>query len=373
MTRGPKSHRVQAPGTATRWARRAVAVLFPAARAGVAAAAAWVLARALTGVPDPYLAPVAALLCLQVSVAESVGRAVERSAAVVAGLWLAAAAGPYLGPSAAGVGVIAALGIAAGRLMRLQTPGTSQVAVTALLIVAIHHRGYGLARTVDTLVGAAVAVAVAAVYAPPHALVRVATRLGPTAEETSRLLAAVGRDLERPGPPADFGRHLARGRYLSRRLEHLAWLLDQGERELRWNWIAPRIRRRFEEQARQIALIRRGLDQTRGVARSLVRAAKRSDLRWPQPAAQALGRYLDALASLWRLVARPAAKASDPAPTARAAVWAAVETARTGAEAALATVTPGPEWHAVLVDLEKMEEDLAEAFNLPRAVSERRP
>ena len=63
------------------------------ARAGLAAALAWMLAVAVTDVEFPVLAPLAALITVRVSVHASIRGAIERSAAVVLGVLVAVAIG----------------------------------------------------------------------------------------------------------------------------------------------------------------------------------------------------------------------------------------------------------------------------------------
>lgn len=321
-------------------------------RTAVAAAVAWIVARALTGAVDPYLAPVAAILCLQVTVAQSLGRSLERSAAVVAGLWLAVAFSHGTGISAWSVGLLTALGVALGQLLRLGSTGIAQVAVTALLVLAIHRRQYAWARGVDTLVGAAVAVAVTAAFSPPRH-VRQARLLSHKAAAALALrLQALAHALRRGLPRPLVRRQLIRARALERRLRAAETGLQQAQAELRWNWMASRQRRHLRQLELWVPLLGRAVAQARGVARSLERVSA-AEASHPGPLSEVVAQALQALAAAWQGWAE-GHRGSALALCCRRAEQ-AVQTAWSIWREHPA---PSQEWVAILVDLEKMVEDV---------------
>ncbi len=129
-------------------------------RTALAAAIAWQVATWTVGA-RPYFAPLAAILCTQVTVAGSVSRALERTAGVAGGIVLALAAVRVVGASAFSVGGLVLVGMAVSQTLRLGPTAVSQVAISAILVLSLgaHTPGYAIARIVDTAIGAATAVA----------------------------------------------------------------------------------------------------------------------------------------------------------------------------------------------------------------------
>ena len=134
------------------------------AKAGLAAALAWMLAIAVTDVEAPVLAPLAALITVRVSVHASIRGAIERSVAVVLGVLVAIAIGNSLGLNALTVGVLTSGSLAFALLvLRLPRPAANQIPVSALVVMgalAAGEESYAWERAVDTVLGAAVGVAV---------------------------------------------------------------------------------------------------------------------------------------------------------------------------------------------------------------------
>jgi Fusaric acid resistance protein-like len=162
------------------------------AKAGLAAAMSWWLAVAVTDVPNPVLAPLAALITVQVSVRASVRNALQRSAAVVLGVFLAIGVGDTFGLNALTVGLLtgASLGVAQ-LLLRLPRPAATQVPVSILVVMtalASRQKGYGWQRSLDTILGAAVGVAVSLAFP--------ASRVADARQTLGRLATALGGSLD---------------------------------------------------------------------------------------------------------------------------------------------------------------------------------
>src|SRR5579871_6429211 len=85
-----------------------------AAKCALAAMAAWALARYAAGQPDPYFAPLAALLGVSPTVARSVREGLQYVAGFVLGAVLAIPVALILGPSIAGIAVVVLAGVAVG-------------------------------------------------------------------------------------------------------------------------------------------------------------------------------------------------------------------------------------------------------------------
>jgi len=165
------------------------------ARAGLAAALAWSLAVALTDVDAPVLAPLAALITVRVSVHASIRSALERSAAVVVGVLVAVAIGNTLGLNALTVGLLTSGSLAFALLvLRLPRPAATQIPVSALVVMgalAAGEQSYAWERAFDTVLGAAVGVAVS--------LVLPASRFEDARGSMRRLASVLGDELDAMG------------------------------------------------------------------------------------------------------------------------------------------------------------------------------
>ena len=80
-----------------------------------AAVIAWVIARDVLGIAQPFLAPWAALLTVHATVYRTLARGAQQVGATVLGVLLAFAAGAALGVNAASLGIVLLVGHAGGR------------------------------------------------------------------------------------------------------------------------------------------------------------------------------------------------------------------------------------------------------------------
>jgi len=155
---------------------------------------AWYLAEFTLGDTKPVFATIAALIVVQPSVNQSLGRALERSVGAVLGVALAFAMVLVFGD----YGWVALLAMSSGILLAWLfklTPATAvQIALSAMLVLAIGAITpvYALDRVIETIIGAIVGIAINAFVAPPVAL-------EPANEAVSRLGADVAQALEDMG------------------------------------------------------------------------------------------------------------------------------------------------------------------------------
>ena len=133
-------------------------------KAGLAAGLAWWVASLITDVRNPLLAPLTAVVTVRVSVRSSVSRAVLRSGAVVFGVLVALAIGDTVRLNGVTIALLVAGSLAIAELLfRLPLWAATQVPISILVVlgaVATPETSDGWGRAVDTLIGAAVGVAV---------------------------------------------------------------------------------------------------------------------------------------------------------------------------------------------------------------------
>ena len=174
-------------------------------KTAVAVTLAWAVgAHVPGGTAHPYFAPLAALLSLQITVAESISGAVQRVVGIVAGVAVALAVSRLVGETAWGIGLLVLLSLVVGANLRLSAQGVAQVGISALLVLFLggaSSLSYAGSRIVDSVVGALIGVGVNALLVPPSQLpaARAAQRaLGvAVAQALENLAAAVAAGLTR--------------------------------------------------------------------------------------------------------------------------------------------------------------------------------
>jgi hypothetical protein len=160
------------------------------AKTVVAAVAAFVIAGLLDTSAQPILAPLTALLVVQLTMYETVTHGWERIVSVAAGVAVAATFASVVGLTWWSLGAVVAVSLVAGRLLRLG-PHLPEVPISAMLVLAVGTEGAAAERVVETLIGAVVGVLVNLVIAPPLYVQPAGAAIGELAERMS----GYGRDL----------------------------------------------------------------------------------------------------------------------------------------------------------------------------------
>jgi uncharacterized membrane protein YgaE (UPF0421/DUF939 family) len=183
------------------WTRPTSTEIGTVAKSGLAAGLAWFLAVVITELPDPVLAPLTAIVVVQVSVRASVKSALQRSAAVVIGVFLALLIGDALGLNAITVAVIVAAALGVAQLgLRLPAAAARQVPISILVVlstVSSVHTASAWQRAVSTVIGALVGVGVSFVL-PASRLVDARQTLDRLATNLGRILEEMGGGLQSP-------------------------------------------------------------------------------------------------------------------------------------------------------------------------------
>src|SRR5689334_23598583 len=103
-------------------------------KAAGAAVLAWVIARSVLGLAQPFLAPWAALLTVHATVYRTFARGLQQVTAAVLGVLLAFVVGGLLGVNAASLAVALLVAMAAGTTRALRAESTT-AAATALVVL----------------------------------------------------------------------------------------------------------------------------------------------------------------------------------------------------------------------------------------------
>lgn len=179
--------------------------LVQAAKATFAATGAWLLATLVLKLPQPFLAPYAAVFLVDTTVYRSLRGWLQQVGAVTAGVLLAAAAGQLIPWQAVALAVVVFVGLLAGNLRHFGSSGI-WVGVTGMLVIS-----YGTAadtvllgdRLLETALGAAIGVAVNALILPPLYGERLASVTGRLSDALARLLETTSDLVRRDEPPED--------------------------------------------------------------------------------------------------------------------------------------------------------------------------
>ena len=239
------------------------------AKSTVAAVAAYLAAIPLSDNPKPVLAPLSALLVVQLTLYDTVRSGLRRVLSVVLGVSVAAVLSAFVPLTWWSLGVVIAVSLVLGRLVRLGD-SIAEVPISAMLVLAVGGSDTAATgRIVETVIGAVVGVVVGAVVAPPLYVRPASDALQDVAgavADTMRSLASEVRD-EYTVEQADAW--LADARGLGRAVLRADRALGTAEDSLRFN---PRARSRPHAGAS----LRTGLDAVeratvslRGVCRAL--------------------------------------------------------------------------------------------------------
>lgn len=247
--------------------------LLQAVKTALATILAWVVSELLiSDGPPPVFAAIAAMLVVQPSLNQSLTKGVERSAGVVAGVMLATGLGLAFGDASwvVLVAVSAALLLSWG--LRLTTGSANQVAISALLVLAMGAStpDYAYVRVVETGIGAVIGIIIHLALVPPVALSPARTALEVLGEETAQSLERLADALVRPKTRPGRLLLLADARRLHPLLDEATEALDAAEDSLALNPRARRYRDELVAMRESLETLRKIGTQTRGMTRAFI-------------------------------------------------------------------------------------------------------
>ena len=138
-------------------------------KAAGAAVLAWVLARSVLGLAQPFLAPWAALLTVHATVYRTFARGAQQVASAFLGVLLAFAAGAVFGVNAASLGVVLLVALTVGTTRALRDESTTAATTALVVLLAGYSSDPGMVgmRLLDTLIGIVVGLLVNLLVWPP--------------------------------------------------------------------------------------------------------------------------------------------------------------------------------------------------------------
>jgi uncharacterized membrane protein YccC len=198
----------------------------------VAAVVAWVLATRVFGLPQPFLAPWAALLVVHATVYRTFSRGLRQVASAVLGVLLAWLVGNSLGLTPAAVGVLLLIGLLVGS-MAWFAEETTTIAATGLIVLTT---GFStddhmlLTRLFDTTIGIVVGLVVNLAVWPPLRDSSAARAIDRIDDGIGSLLETMADQLTHGATEEQVGEWLERTRELEGEIDD-AWALLRQARE----------------------------------------------------------------------------------------------------------------------------------------------
>lgn len=257
------------------------------AKTVAAAVVAWVLAAEVWGLPQPFLAPWAALLVVHATVYRTMSRGVRQVAATVVAVLLAAAVGQVLGLDPLAIGVLLTVGMLVGSTPWF-APEATTITTTALIVLTTGWTEDALlvSRLLDTTIGVGVGLVVNAVVWPPlrrHTAVAAMSHLD---DGIGALLQDVGRRMASGPVDDEVEDWVERSRDLDEGVDEAWALVRQAQEAARLN--PRRSAREVREPRLWFDRLRRreqAIAEVRSMARTLA-AAVPSEAPWADPFGQ---------------------------------------------------------------------------------------
>ncbi|MFD0264627.1 aromatic acid exporter family protein [Kitasatospora indigofera] len=309
---------VQAVRHPLRWVRPHRDALAQTAKVAVACALAWEAAVLLLGEDEqPVLAPLAALLTVQLTVLRTASQGLRQIGGVVLGALAALGMLRLAGANFATIGLAVGVCLAMGRLLRLGSQA-AEVPVTVLLVLST-GAPYAPVRIGDTLLGVASGILVNVLVAPPTYVSHAAHRSAGAAHHLAAVAHHTAEGLRDGWDEKASDGWLRRVEVAARELDHARRTVAQAQEGIRLN---PRRLRRGADPATALGPLQEGLtclghvgDQLGSVLRGLddlargerrlpheadARTAARGHLEPIGEVLQALGDALDVFARIQR-------------------------------------------------------------------------
>lgn len=237
----------------------------------IATLLAWFAALAIYPNEQPIFAAIAAIIVIQPSINQSLGKAIERSTGVILGVAIALSASLIFGTPSWLVLASIMVAFIAGWAFKF-TPGTSnQIAISAMLVIAIGSAtpAYALGRIVETIVGATIAFIVNAVVVPPVAVGPSQQAIASLGANIAEILEDLGSVLRRETSYEVLNNINTRARDLRPQLDKARATLSSAQESLRFNVFKGSYGKDLDSQQQLLEQLAVLVTRTIGVARGV--------------------------------------------------------------------------------------------------------
>ena len=299
----------------------------------LAAVLSYVLAGALETSPDRVLAPLTALLVVQLTLFQTLASAIGRVVSVLTGVLLAVAVSDLVGVSWWSFGLLVLASLVAGQALRLRSH-LLEVPISAMIVLALGGTASSATgRVVETLLGGATGLAVNLLVAPPLHVRPAEDAVGRLAERLAAFLDELADELRQGWSRAAADAWLDRARALGRDVERADRDLSRAEESARLNPRGSRARAARPRLRAGLAGFEHAYVVQRNLCRALLDRAHfvpedQQDRAFPEPVRQVLADVLGTLATAPRAAGAFCA-ATRPADASLGDVTAALDAALT--------------------------------------------
>ncbi len=286
--------------------------LLQVVKTSVAAVVAWIAAGSVLPEQLPVFAAIASLLVVQPSVNQSFGKAIERSVGVISGVAVASILSMLLGQASWVVMLAILVAILLAWSLRMTTGTSNQVAISAMLVLALGASSpeYASARIIETLIGAAIGFVVNVVIVPPVLVSPVRESVVRLGNELASTLDRLAEALRVEQAEGDLEGLMIEARLLRPMKDAAQTAIEEGEESLTLN---PR----RSSHRSDLAELREILDRFSPVVTRLIGMTRAFRDHYDsglhsEPSVRAIAEQLTRAAHDLRLIIRPSM--TDPAP-----------------------------------------------------------
>ena len=265
----------RAPVTLTLARDRAQPTAATITRLTACAVFAYLIALPVPETSPPVLAPLTAILVLQVSIYQTLFSAVRRVAAVVIGVLIALGLSRWIGFTWWSLGLTITLGLAVGYALRLRE-AVLEVPISAMLILSVGSKAAATSRITETLIGTAAGLIAGFVLTAPQ--------VEPAEEAIADLARAMADLLDRmaaglnDGPVNDSARAwLDQARALGNEIRRVDEALQQAEESTKLNPRSVRLPYTTVTLRQSLETLEHSAITVRILARSLVDTTRLAD------------------------------------------------------------------------------------------------
>ena len=231
----------------------------------------WFVCAAIFPEQLPIFGAIAALLVMQDNVDQSLTKGLERVIGVLIGVSVAIGAGTLFGDQSWLFIAAIPSAMAVGWLLRMTPASANQVAISALLMIALGglQLHYGVERLVETAIGAAIGVLINALVVAPVRNSSVHEAIVMLTDDAALVLEEIADGLTTPRDSTWLAQMLADARALQAERTRVHQLLRQARDSLRFNPRSRRYREALEEDDNQFQRLQPIVTQVTGMARAL--------------------------------------------------------------------------------------------------------
>nr|WP_255478828.1 FUSC family protein [Rufibacter sp. XAAS-G3-1] len=239
------------------------------AKTAFAAALSWLVASSMLHSEYPYFAAVAAIITVQVTVADSVDKATQRIIGIIGGVLVSMLLGHWFEVGAVSIFLIILIGMSIAKAFRMNPQIISQVAISSLLVLAFGQarEGYAYERIIETVLGSAIAVLINALIVPQNAVPAVERSILAYSNLAAITLTNLAVLLDDLGPGRKTGRTEVDA--LIKQSEECQKALSLAEQSLKYNPLLTHKRIRLSQLSESINQLESITIQIRGIRRSL--------------------------------------------------------------------------------------------------------